>query len=420
MSAGSGAQERMLAELERLKERAGMSFAQLQSAVPYSRSALHRYFTGQAPIPRDALVSVVGACGGDVALLVRMWEAAQSDPVLGADPAVGPTGPARPVGPVGPVGPAGPGRPARPAGPMALAAHDNQMRPVAAVVSDGRIRATAPYVQSPDSQGQERGQGQPTQPSASPKSSEAPDASDPDPDPDPDPSETRQRAIRAWFALAFVIVAIMAVRPLIDATPQSSAATPVTSIEGQSQGSSQDPADDPANAAATSDGTAGGPVPSADRSSAAGARGTSPSTSTSASPAPSTVPAPSKAVPIANRTSQPPASPSRNASAPPEVTIVSDQDNGHILRLPSGSIVEVALTGAWAQIKVNTDGSLVRTTPPVAAPWARQIEAFVVGSSGVSTSFCAYPISRGFTTVPGSVCVFWPGSDPFNVTIVRA
>lgn len=92
MAAGSGAQERMLAELDRLKERAGMSFTQLQGAVPYSRSTLHRYFTGQAPFPRDAVVSVARVCGGDVALLMRMWEAAQSDPELGADPAAAPTG----------------------------------------------------------------------------------------------------------------------------------------------------------------------------------------------------------------------------------------------------------------------------------------------------------------------------------------
>jgi hypothetical protein len=85
MTAGSGAQGRMLSELERLKVRARMSFAQLQSAVPYSRSGLHRYFTGQSPIPRDALVAVVRACGGDEAAMVRMWEAAQADPALGAD-----------------------------------------------------------------------------------------------------------------------------------------------------------------------------------------------------------------------------------------------------------------------------------------------------------------------------------------------
>lgn len=82
MATGSGARDRMLAELERLKGRAGMSFAQLQGAVPYSRSALHRYFTGQAPIPREALVAVVRACGGDAATVVPLWEAAQRDPAL--------------------------------------------------------------------------------------------------------------------------------------------------------------------------------------------------------------------------------------------------------------------------------------------------------------------------------------------------
>ena len=81
----------------------------------------------------------------------------------------------------------------------------------------------------------------------------------------------------------------------------------------------------------------------------------------------------------------------------------------------------MALTNQWAKIRVTTDGSLVRTAPPVAAPWARQVEAFVVGTSGVSTSFCAYPISHGFDAIPGSVCVPLPGkSRPFNVTIVRA
>jgi len=76
----------MLSELERLKVRAGMSFAQLQSAVPYSRSALHRYFTGQSPIPRDAVVAVVRACGGDEAAMVRMWEAASPYQLIESSP----------------------------------------------------------------------------------------------------------------------------------------------------------------------------------------------------------------------------------------------------------------------------------------------------------------------------------------------
>ncbi|MEZ0106699.1 cyanate lyase [Catenulispora sp. EB89] len=86
MTASTGAQERMLSELERLKVRAGMSFAQLQSAVPYSRSALHRYFTGQSPIPRDAVVAVVHACGGDEAAMVRMWEAASPYQLIESSP----------------------------------------------------------------------------------------------------------------------------------------------------------------------------------------------------------------------------------------------------------------------------------------------------------------------------------------------
>ncbi|WP_194912280.1 helix-turn-helix domain-containing protein [Catenulispora rubra] len=128
MTAGSGAQERMLSELERLKVGAGMSFAQLQSAVPYSRSALHRYFTGQSPIPLDALVAVVRACGGDEAAMVRIWVAAQC----------------------------------------------------------------------PDSEEQP---------------DEAIEAADP-----PSPSQAWQHVVRAWFALAFVIVAIMAVRPRVDSS----------------------------------------------------------------------------------------------------------------------------------------------------------------------------------------------------------
>lgn len=134
MAAVSGAQERMLAELERLKACAGMSFAQLQTVVPYSRSTLHRYFTGQAPIPHDALVSVVRACGGEVDAMVRLWEAAQADAVVGAEQPVRPVEAAQPLEAVGAKGP-------------------------------------------PDS---------------------------------------RRRMVRAWFALACTIGAIMAVRPLID------------------------------------------------------------------------------------------------------------------------------------------------------------------------------------------------------------
>lgn len=105
MAAGSGGQERMLAELGQLKARAGMSFAQLQTVVRYSRSTLHRYFTGQAPIPRDALVSVVRACGGEVAGMVRLWDATQADAVVGAEQPVRPVEAAQPPEAVGAKGP---------------------------------------------------------------------------------------------------------------------------------------------------------------------------------------------------------------------------------------------------------------------------------------------------------------------------
>ena len=129
MSAGSGAQGRMLAELGRLKRQAGMSFAQRQSVVPYSRSVLHRYFTGQAAIPREALVSVVRVCGGDVASVVRLWEAAQSDPGLGPDPAAVGKAAMRPVSSVGPVNSVSPARAATAAGPATAATAPRPARP---------------------------------------------------------------------------------------------------------------------------------------------------------------------------------------------------------------------------------------------------------------------------------------------------
>ncbi|MEY9932715.1 hypothetical protein ABH926_007366 [Catenulispora sp. GP43] len=265
MSPGTGAQRRMLAELEQLKERAGMSFAQFQKAVPYSRSALHRYFTGQSPIPRDALVSVVRACDGDVALLVRMWEAAQSDPELGSDSATAtatavakaPAPPPGPLGLMGPAKPAGPVGPAEPVRPMAVAAG-----------SDGRIRATAPCVQS-----QNQGQNQspdprpetPAEPAGPPERADAATTSESS---DPvDPSDSRQRAIRAWFALAFVIVAT----------------------------------------------SGGGPDTDTDT-------GTGMSTSHGIPSRPD--PAPSKAAPIAHTTSSSPSSPRRPGNHPFTVTVV--------------------------------------------------------------------------------------------------
>jgi tetratricopeptide (TPR) repeat protein/transcriptional regulator with XRE-family HTH domain len=63
-------------ELRRLKDRAGLSLAQLATRTWYSKSSLERYINGKVFPPRRVVEAISDACGGDTDALVASWERA--------------------------------------------------------------------------------------------------------------------------------------------------------------------------------------------------------------------------------------------------------------------------------------------------------------------------------------------------------
>ncbi|WP_409464977.1 helix-turn-helix domain-containing protein [Amycolatopsis sp. GA6-003] len=72
----SPAFERLAAELRRVKQAAGLSYAELQSRTPYSRSSLERYINGKALPPKEAVRAIAEACGSDPRRLAELWDQA--------------------------------------------------------------------------------------------------------------------------------------------------------------------------------------------------------------------------------------------------------------------------------------------------------------------------------------------------------
>ncbi|MDX3228318.1 helix-turn-helix transcriptional regulator [Streptomyces sp. ME19-01-6] len=70
----SSAGRRLAAELRRIKQASGLSFARLEARTHYSRASLERYVNGKLFPSRDAVEDVAQACGADTRLLLKLWD----------------------------------------------------------------------------------------------------------------------------------------------------------------------------------------------------------------------------------------------------------------------------------------------------------------------------------------------------------
>jgi transcriptional regulator with XRE-family HTH domain len=92
LSTRTAACQELAAELRRVKRAAGLSFADLQSRTPYSRSSLERYVNGKLFPKRDAVQAMAEACSADPECLLRLWDTAAETqemiPVVAPEPPV--------------------------------------------------------------------------------------------------------------------------------------------------------------------------------------------------------------------------------------------------------------------------------------------------------------------------------------------
>ncbi|MES4902601.1 MULTISPECIES: helix-turn-helix transcriptional regulator [unclassified Streptomyces] len=70
----SAAGQRLAAELRRIKQASGLSFARLEARTNYSRASLERYVNGKLFPGRDAVEGIAQACGADPRPLLDLWD----------------------------------------------------------------------------------------------------------------------------------------------------------------------------------------------------------------------------------------------------------------------------------------------------------------------------------------------------------
>lgn len=103
----SPAGRQLAAELRRIKQQSGLSFARLEARTNYSRASLERYVNGKLFPSRNAVEDIAQACGTDPGPLLELWDDAletglrpqQTPPPVSTVPEPGPTAsPAEPAG----------------------------------------------------------------------------------------------------------------------------------------------------------------------------------------------------------------------------------------------------------------------------------------------------------------------------------
>jgi len=70
----------LAAELRRVKQTAGLSYADLESRTPYSRSSLERYINGKLFPTREAVGAIAEACHADPVRLNELWREEAAGP----------------------------------------------------------------------------------------------------------------------------------------------------------------------------------------------------------------------------------------------------------------------------------------------------------------------------------------------------
>ncbi|MFD5156933.1 helix-turn-helix domain-containing protein [Streptomyces hawaiiensis] len=93
----------LVEQLRFLKDRTGLSLAELARRTAYSKSSWQRYLSGAKQPPRGAVQALCRVAGADQARLLALWDLADPTWPHGAVAA----GPAGPVGPVADAPPAG-------------------------------------------------------------------------------------------------------------------------------------------------------------------------------------------------------------------------------------------------------------------------------------------------------------------------
>jgi transcriptional regulator with XRE-family HTH domain len=82
-----GEARHLVEQLRALKDRSGLSLAELARRTAYSKSSWQRYLSGAQPPPRAAVQALGRAAGADQARLLALWElSARSEPYAGRPP----------------------------------------------------------------------------------------------------------------------------------------------------------------------------------------------------------------------------------------------------------------------------------------------------------------------------------------------
>src|SRR5262249_47638656 len=71
------AERQLVAQLRRLKDRAGLSLAALAAKTSYSSSSWERYLNGKKPVPRGAAEELAEVCGTPAERLLVLHEVAE-------------------------------------------------------------------------------------------------------------------------------------------------------------------------------------------------------------------------------------------------------------------------------------------------------------------------------------------------------
>ncbi|WP_208902609.1 XRE family transcriptional regulator [Streptomyces incarnatus] len=87
--------EALAVELRELKDRTGLSLAALAARTPYSKSAWHRYLSGGAPPPRQAVEALCRLAGAAPEAVLALWEATGTPTTAADAPDAGPGEPGR-------------------------------------------------------------------------------------------------------------------------------------------------------------------------------------------------------------------------------------------------------------------------------------------------------------------------------------
>ncbi|MER6422955.1 helix-turn-helix transcriptional regulator [Streptomyces sp. NPDC001137] len=71
-------ERQLVAQLRRLKDRAGLSLAALAARTSYSSSSWERYLNGKKPVPRAAAEELAEVCGAPAERLLVLHEVAET------------------------------------------------------------------------------------------------------------------------------------------------------------------------------------------------------------------------------------------------------------------------------------------------------------------------------------------------------